>query len=99
MIVTSNYGEAGALDLFGRALPPVATADVTFRYWRPAVTGRQALLVGFEPPPPWLCTRYRVVMHFHASVHNDEQGAPIARCVLAEPLASLWPRLVATYPG
>jgi len=99
LVLTSNYGEAGALDVFGRALPPVASADVTFRYWRPKVTGRRALLVGFEPPPPWLCSRYRVVMRFRASVHNDEQGAPIARCVLTGPLASVWPRLVATYPG
>jgi hypothetical protein len=37
--LASNYGEAGALELFGRGLPPVASAHVTFRYWRPPVAG------------------------------------------------------------
>ena len=50
VIVASNYGEAGALELFGRGLPPVASADVTMRYWRPRVTGRQALVVGYSAP-------------------------------------------------
>jgi hypothetical protein len=31
VIVADNYGEAGALELFGRGLPPVASADVTMR--------------------------------------------------------------------
>ena len=35
MIVAANYGEAGALELFGRGLPLVASVDVTMRYWRP----------------------------------------------------------------
>ena len=48
VIVTDNYGEAGALDLFGRDLPPVASADVTMRYWRPRVAGRRALVVGYS---------------------------------------------------
>jgi hypothetical protein len=39
VIVANNYGEAGALELFGRCLPPVASADVTMRYWRPQVAG------------------------------------------------------------
>ena len=56
VIVTSNYGEAGALELFGHALPPVASVDVTMRYWRPARTGRYALLVG-------LLARRRRLLH------------------------------------
>ena len=48
VIVADNYGEAGALELFGRGLPPVASADVTMRYWRPQVTGRQALVIGYS---------------------------------------------------
>ena len=39
VIVADNYGEAGALELFGRRLPPVASADVTMRFWRPQVAG------------------------------------------------------------
>ena len=48
VIVADNYGEAGALELFGRRLPPVASADVTMRYWRPQVAGRQAVVVGYS---------------------------------------------------
>jgi hypothetical protein len=99
VVVTSNYGEAGALELFGRRLPPVATADVTFRYWRPAVAGRHALLVGFSSPPAGICRSFHVLARFRLDVHNDEQGAPIARCLLTRPLGEVWPALVATYPG
>ena len=49
VIVAANYGEAGALRVFGRGLPPVASGDVTMRYWRPQVTGRRALVIGFSP--------------------------------------------------
>ena len=48
VVIASNYGEAGALELFGHGLPPVATGDVTFRYWRPPTHGERALLVGFS---------------------------------------------------
>jgi hypothetical protein len=34
--------------LFGRGLPPVASAQATLRYWRPQVRGRQALVVGYS---------------------------------------------------
>src|SRR5262249_12282509 len=47
VVIAANYGEAGALQLYGRNLPPVASAHVTYRYWRPNVTGRRALVVGF----------------------------------------------------
>src|SRR6185503_1533858 len=30
-VLAENYGEAGALELYGRGLPPVATGHVTFR--------------------------------------------------------------------
>ena len=48
VIVADNYGEAGALEVFGSGLPPVASADVTMRYWRPQVAGRRALVVGYS---------------------------------------------------
>jgi hypothetical protein len=40
-----------------------------------------------------------VLARFRIDVHNDEQGAPIARCTLARPLSGAWSALVATYPG
>jgi hypothetical protein len=48
VIVADNYGQAGALELFGHGLPQVASADVTMRYWRPqgrAATGARDRLL------------------------------------------------------
>src|SRR3954452_5614895 len=42
VILAENYGEAGALELYGHGLPPVATGHVTFRYWRGGLRGRRA---------------------------------------------------------
>jgi hypothetical protein len=96
VIVTDNYGEAGALTLFGRALPPVASAQVTMRYWRPQVTGRLALLVGYSRHATSFCRNYRVVAHISAANDSDEGGQPIARCTLRGTLADIWPSIVAT---
>ena len=73
VVVASNYGEAGALELFGRGLPPGASADVTFRYWRPPVARRQAILVGFGQG-------LRLLQRLHASrPDRDADGEPGAR--------------------
>jgi len=97
VVVAQNYGEAGALELFGRGLPPVASPSVTFRYWRPSVSGRRALLVGFSRADATFCSRYRVVARIVMPVDNEERGQPIARCDLSSGLASLWPSLVARF--
>jgi len=96
LVIVANYGEAGALDLYGHRLPPVASGHVTYRYWRPNVDGRRALLVGFRPGEIE-CNGYRVVARVAMPVDNEERGVPIARCSLDRPLAELWPRIVALY--
>ena len=96
VIVADNYGEAGALELFGSGLPPVASAQVTMRYWRPEVTGRQALLVGYSRRAATFCNGYRVVARISAANDSDEGGEPIARCRLRRTLARAWPSIVAT---
>jgi 4-amino-4-deoxy-L-arabinose transferase-like glycosyltransferase len=98
VIITVNYGEAGALILNGHGLPPVASGDVTFRYWRPQVTGRQALVVGFYRREATFCgPDWRVVAHIHMPVDNEERGLPIARCTLDGSLAQVWSRVLAFY--
>jgi hypothetical protein len=97
VILASNYGEAGALELFGHNLPPVASPQVTFRYWRPRVDGRRALLIGYGRSWATFCTRYRRVARIAMPVANEERGAPIARCFLADDLPALWPELVSLY--
>jgi 4-amino-4-deoxy-L-arabinose transferase-like glycosyltransferase len=97
VIVAENYGEAGALELFGHGLPPVASADVTLRYWRPPVAGRQALVVGYSRRAAGFCSDYRVVARISAADDSDEGGEPIARCMLRGTLGELWPGIVATH--
>jgi hypothetical protein len=96
VIVASNYGEAGALELFGRGLPPVASVDVTMRYWRPAVTGRRALLVGYSRDSAGFCRSFRLVAHVSTPNGSNERGEPIARCTLNGTLAHVWPQIVGT---
>jgi hypothetical protein len=94
VVVTSNYGEAGALELFGRGLPPVASGEVTFRYWRPRVSGQRAVLVGFTPGDASFCHGYQLLARIQMPVDNEERGQPIARCTLDGSLAWVWPRIV-----
>jgi hypothetical protein len=95
IIVADNYGEAGALDLFGRGLPPVASADVTMRYWRPHVTGRQSLAIGYSRRAATFCSGYRIVARISTADDSDEGGEPIARCTLRGTLAEVWPTITA----
>jgi 4-amino-4-deoxy-L-arabinose transferase-like glycosyltransferase len=95
VVLARNYGEAGALELFGHHLPPVASGNVTFRYWRPQVNGRDALLVGLTRQDARFCRGYRVVGHIAMPVDNEERGRPLAHCTLGSDLASLWPQIVA----
>jgi Dolichyl-phosphate-mannose-protein mannosyltransferase len=98
VVLAANYGEAGALILFGHGLPPVASAHVTMRYWRPNVVGRQAVLVNFSRSDASFCSGdYRVVARIQMPVDNDERGAPIARCTLGGSLAQVWPQVLRLY--
>jgi 4-amino-4-deoxy-L-arabinose transferase-like glycosyltransferase len=97
VVLARNYGEAGALELFGKGLPPVASGHVTFRFWRPPVRGRRALLVGFDQADAGFCERYRVVGHVEMPVDNEERGREIAACRLSGSLVRIWPEVVALY--
>ena len=70
---------------------------MTFRYWRPRVEGRRALLVGFDAWDAAFCRGYRTVARIRMPVDNEERGRPIARCTLTGSLAEVWPRVVALY--
>jgi hypothetical protein len=95
VVITENYGEAGALIVLGQGLPPVGSGHVTMRYWRPDVTGRSAVVVGFDGARPTFCEPdYRIVAQIQMPVDNEERGLPIARCTLTGSLAQVWPRVV-----
>ncbi|WP_353648195.1 hypothetical protein ABLG96_15245 [Nakamurella sp. A5-74] len=98
MIITSNYGEAGALDRFGPAagLPPILSGHVALAdQSRPPPTATVAVVVGgqldqavtlFES-----CTVVGVLDN-GMDVDNQEQNQPIALC--RNPIGGLpaiWP--------
>jgi 4-amino-4-deoxy-L-arabinose transferase-like glycosyltransferase len=100
VVVTRNYGEASALELFGHNLPPVASAHVTFRYWRPQVAGRRAILVGYpEATAAGFCRGYTLLGRIHMPTANPERGLPIARCTLDTTLAAEWPQILRATPS
>ena len=94
VVIADNYGEAGALELFGRGLPPVASTDMTFRFWRPSVVGRRALLVGFTRRQAVFCRSYTIRGRIRMPIENEERGAPIADCILNDSLAGVWPSIM-----
>jgi 4-amino-4-deoxy-L-arabinose transferase-like glycosyltransferase len=98
MILAGNYGEAGALDFYGRDLPAVVSAHLTYYYWAPAHMAPSTVIVlGYS--------RDYLAMFFGKvelagtvsndyGLHNEEYGQPIWVC--RDPLISLeqgWPTL------
>jgi Dolichyl-phosphate-mannose-protein mannosyltransferase len=96
VLLARNYGEAGALALYGPAmhLPQPLSGHLSWQYWRPAsLPQRQALTVGFDRfDLDRLCARYRVLARIQMpfKLGNEEQGRPIAACSLRRPLGRLW---------
>ena len=100
MILASNYGEASALQFYGRGLPPVLSGHLSWQYWRPErLPQRFVLTVGYSAPELQpLCRSWRPLAHIENRWHlgNEERGRLIAACTLKQPLGSDWYRLIAT---
>lgn len=102
-IVTSNYGEAGALDRYGGRyrLPHAYSGQTGFWYWGPPPerTG-PVLAIGFDRS--FLVTVFDDVqlvgrLHNRYGLANDEQGAPLWRCDGRKgSWRLLWPRFKST---
>jgi 4-amino-4-deoxy-L-arabinose transferase-like glycosyltransferase len=98
VILAGNYGEAGAIDLYGAGLPEAVSGQLSFWFWKPAHLPATALLtVGYQPADlRFLCgtlTRLGAVV-IPYSVANQEQGTPILLCTgLRETLDHAWPEL------
>ena len=99
-VVASNYGEAGAVDRYGResGLPPAFSVHNGFWYWGPPPAAAvHALAIGFSAgdidrfcSDPVLTTR----LHNRWSVKNQEEGAPVWSCAtLRGTWIELWPRM------
>jgi hypothetical protein len=99
-ILTNNYGEAGAIDIYGERehLPQAISAQLTFWYWKPANLDATTLVtVGFNPGDiMFFCgsvTRAGTV-HMPDSVANQEAGTPILVCThMRESINAAWPSL------
>jgi hypothetical protein len=102
VIVTANYGQAGAIDKYGPAggLPAPYSGHLNFWRWGPppdTATGPAIFVGGWTADglAPY-CGSAMVAARVDNGygVDNDEQGTPIWLCRdLREPWSQLWPRL------
>jgi 4-amino-4-deoxy-L-arabinose transferase-like glycosyltransferase len=94
--LAGNYGEAGALELYGPSdgLPPALSGHLSFQYWRPVrLPQRRALLVGFDTASvAQLCTTSQrlAIITNRWGIANEERGRTIVDCALRAPLGRLW---------
>ena len=99
VILTNNYGEAAALELLGKGLPPVYSGHNGFWYWGPPPAGRTVVVhVGDWTAADWspYFAGCRTVAHIDngLGIDNQEQGQAISVCSgLREPWTAIWPRL------
>ena len=97
-IFAANYGEAGAINLFGpqHGLPPAICAHQTHSMWGPGdFDGDQLIWLQWEPE--WLegrCGSVEVVGEHHSQWGMAEENRPILLCRdLSPSLAEQWPEL------
>jgi len=100
VILTSNYGEAGAIDRYGPGdgLPPAFSGNNSFWFWGPPpARDRSAIAVNMDPALlRRLFTSVRQVAVFRNGlrVSDDEQGAVIDEVSgLRTSWAKAWPQL------
>ena len=100
MIVTGNYGEAGALQRYGGpfGLPAVYSGQNNFHLWGPPPDdARTVIAVGMGEDPRWLDGYFASVERVAsidnaAGVDNEEHGQSIWLCRgLARPWSEVWP--------
>jgi hypothetical protein len=97
VILTSNYGEAGALELLGTGLPPVYSGHNAYWYWGPPPADRTVVIhVGDWTTEDWspYFEDCQVAAHIDdgLGIDNQEQGQAISVCRgLRQPWATMWP--------
>ena len=99
-VLASNYGEAGAVDHFGRSygLPAAYGVHNAYWYWGPPpASATTVVAVGFSRltlTPECGVLRLAAHLNNHLGVDNDEQDAPVWICsALRRPWTAIWPRL------
>lgn len=80
VVVTQNYGEAGALEWYGFAAP-VYSGHNGFGDWGPPpASARPVLWVGFAAPDPDQLAGCHLVARFSTGVDNEEDGNGVWYC-------------------
>ena len=84
-MLTSNYGEAGAVDRFGPddGLPAGVQRPHGFYYWGPPPASETtAVVVGYSRSQLGFCgsARLAATLNNHVGVNDDEQGAQVWIC-------------------
>ncbi len=97
VILTSNYGEAGALELLGTGLPPVYSGHNAYWDWGPPSADRTVVIhVGDWTTDQWSpyfedCQEAAQIDD-GLGIDNQEQGQAISVCRgLRQPWAEMWP--------
>lgn len=96
VILTGNYGEAGAIDRFGpdRGLPPAYSGHNSYADFRqPPGSAGPVLVVGYRAPGAFLvgCRELDPIV-MPDDVDNEEQGALLWSCdAPSRPWNELWP--------
>ncbi len=99
VLLTANYGEAGALELLGHDLPPVASGHTGYWDWsRPSDDRTVVVLVGWRDATYaaslFESCRVTAVFDNGLGLDNQEQGVPIRVCgPPRRPWAETWPEL------
>ena len=97
VVLTSNYGEAGAVDHYGPAdgLPAAYSGHNSFWYWGPPPpSATSAIVVGYRRDQLGFCggLRLALTLNNHQDVKDDEQGHPVWICTqLRQSWWALWP--------
>jgi hypothetical protein len=94
-IFTANYGEAGAVDVLGGALPRAYSGHNGFHEWgMPPASDTNVLLLGYDGDTSAFTSCRRLArIDDGVGLNNDEQGGPVLLCRTTAPWPALWPGL------
>lgn len=99
VLFTGNYGEAGALDRYGRGLPAVYSGHNELHHYGPPPNDKTVAVVVTEAEPDRLRAMFgpcdaRARLHNREGVDNEETGASVYVCRrLPGTWEDLWPHL------
>ena len=98
VVLTHTYGEAGALERFGRSnLPIVSGHNALWFYQRPPNDAATAIVIGYATSDltAWLtgCRTLTTLSTPH-NLDNQENGATVSLCTgTRRPWSALWPQI------